>query len=131
MLTEAEPECARRRPPYTACALGGSGRLQVQLPVMATRTLTYTTWLKLVVQHARTNEFLNVSGYPAADVAERLDVSRERVNQLTREGILDLLHITTRAGRVSMSLITEASIERYLAKRVPDRNRQGYFAFQQ
>ena len=97
---------------------------------MATRTLKYTTWLKLVATHARTTEFANVSGYPVADVAKRLDVSRQRVNQLVEQNILDVLVITTAANRVAVTLITEASLERYLAERVPDRNRQGFFAWQ-
>lgn len=97
---------------------------------MATRTLKYTTWLKLVTQHARTDEFANVSGYPVADTAKRLHVTRQRVNQLVEEGALDLLVITTAADRVAVTLITEASLDRYLAQRVPDRGRQGYFAFQ-
>lgn len=96
---------------------------------VATRTLKYTEWLKLVATLARKTEFANVSGYPVSDAAERLNVSRQRVHQLLESGALDSLTITTRAGAVVTTLITEASIERYLAQRVPDRNRQGYFAW--
>lgn len=97
---------------------------------MATRTLTWTEWLKLVRRHALDNGFQNVAGYPAADVAARLGVSHQRVYQLIQGGALDVVEVTTKAGKVSLSLVTEASLERYLAARVPDRNRQGYFAFQ-
>lgn len=110
--------------------LGGSGKLPVQLPEMASRTIKYAEWLKLVLRHATGDGFLNVSGFPPADAAKRLDVSRERVSQLVREGVLDTLSLTTASGSVALTLITEASLERYLAERVPDRNRQGYFAFQ-
>ena len=96
---------------------------------MATRTLTWTQWLKLVAGNALGNGFQNVAGYPPADVAARLGVSPERVKQLIREDVLDTVEVTTRAGRVAVRLVTEASLERYLAERVPDRNRQGYFAF--
>jgi len=96
---------------------------------MATRTLSYTQWFKLVMEQALGDGFTHVSGYPPADVAHKLGVSRERVGQLIREGTLDTLAVTTRAGKVALTLVTEASVERYLAERVPDRNRQGYFAF--
>lgn len=97
---------------------------------MATRTLKYTEWLKLVARHGLGREFENLSGYPVADVAARLEVNRSRVYQLIESGALDTLVITTAAGTTAMTLVTEASIERYLAGRVPDRGRQGYFAFQ-
>lgn len=96
---------------------------------MATRTLTWSEWLKLVARHSLGNGFANVAGYPRVDVAARLGVSEVRVGQLIREGALDTLEVTTKAGRVAVSLVTDASLERYLAARVPDRNRQGYFAF--
>lgn len=97
---------------------------------MATRTLKYTEWLKLVARHGLGREFANLSGYPVPDVAARLEVNRSRVYQLIESGVLDTLVIVTAAGTTAMTLVTEASIERYLASRVPDRNRQGYFAFQ-
>jgi hypothetical protein len=96
---------------------------------MATRTLKYTEWLKLVRGAFTGDASSHVYGYPPADVAKRLNVSRERVSQLVREGTLDTLSITTAAGRTALTLITEYSLERYLADRVPDRHRQGYFAF--
>ena len=98
---------------------------------MATRSLSFMQWLKLVVRHATDDGFQNVAGYPPDDVAKRLGVDRSRVSQLIREEVLDTLEVTNAAGRVCITLVTEASIERYLAKRVPDRNRQGYFAFQE
>lgn len=99
------------------------------MAAMATRTLKYTEWLKMV-RGAVTEQPSHVYGYPIADVAKRLKVSRQRVNQLVNDGTLDTLAITTAAGRTAMTLVTEYSLERYLADRVPDRNRQGYFAFQ-
>jgi hypothetical protein len=51
------------------------------------------------------------------------------VKQLIREDVLDTIEVTNSAGRVAITLVTDASVERYLSKRVPDRNRQGYFAF--
>lgn len=97
--------------------------------LMATRTLKYTEWLKLVTRHALDGEFPNVAGHPVMDVAKRLGVSKQRMYQLIGEGTLDTLHVTNAAGKVALTLITDASLERYLAERVPDRNRQGYFAF--
>lgn len=97
---------------------------------MATRTLTYTKWLKLILQHhSDASELANLTGLAVPDVAARLDVSRQRVHQLIGGGGFDVLVITTRAGATAMTLVTEASLERYLSSRVPDRGRQGYFAF--
>lgn len=95
---------------------------------MATRTLPFTHWLKLVTRHALDDQFPHLAGIPPREVAHRLGFSRERVGQLVKDGALDVLELTTR-GKVTMSLITEASFERYLAERVPDRGRQGYFSF--
>jgi plasmid maintenance system antidote protein VapI len=96
---------------------------------MASRTLSFKQWFRLVTGQALADGFANVAGHPPADVARKLDVTRERVSQLIREGTLDTLEITTAAGKVALTLVTDASLERYLATRVPDRNRQGYFAF--
>lgn len=105
-------------------------RTLVQFGAMATRTLKWTAWLKLMRQHMLDNEYANLSGYPVQDVAAKLDVSRQRVYQLIEEGTLDVIEIVTGKGIRAATLITEASLDRYLEGRVPDRNRQGYFAFQ-
>lgn len=97
---------------------------------MATRTLTFKQWWKVVTEQALDDGFKNVSGYPVADVAKRLGVDRSRVYQLIEAGTLDTLEVLTVKGAVAVTLVTEASLDRYLAERVPDRNRQGYFAFQ-
>jgi hypothetical protein len=96
---------------------------------MATRTLKYTEWLRLVVKQALGDGFDNLSGLATVDVATKLGVHRSRVHQLIEEGALDTLAITTGKGRPALVLVTQASLDRYLADRVPDRNRQGYFAF--
>lgn len=96
---------------------------------VATRTLTFAEWLKLVSTQALGRSAANVLGYPRADAAARLGVSEQRISQLVSAGVLDTLDVTTKAGRVAISLVTDASLERYLAERVPDRNRQGFFAF--
>jgi hypothetical protein len=98
---------------------------------MATRTLNFREWLKLVAQHARDDGFKNLSGYPVDDVATRLGVNRSRVYQLIEDETLDRIQVLTKAGKVAITLVTQASVERYLADRVPDRNRQGYFSFPQ
>lgn len=97
---------------------------------MATRQLKFSDWLRLVKRHALDAGFVNVAGYPVAEVAGKLNVHRSRVHQLITDGTFDTIEILTPSGRVAMTLITEASLDRYLAKRVPDRGRQGYFAFQ-
>jgi hypothetical protein len=96
---------------------------------VATRTLKYTEWLKLVKRHALDDEFANVSGFPVADTASRLNVTKQRVHQMLESGVLDALALTTKAGNVAITLVTEASIDRYLAKRVPVPGHQGYFTF--
>jgi len=97
---------------------------------MATRTLKFGEWLKLVRRHATDDGFANLAGYPVDDVAKRLDVSRGRIYQLIEDETLDRIQVLSWSGRVAITLITQASLDRYLADRVPDRNRQGYFAFQ-
>jgi hypothetical protein len=96
---------------------------------MATRTLKFAEWLKLVKRHALDDGFESISGYPVDDVAKRLDVSRARVYQLIEAETLDVLQVLTWKGNVAVSLVTQASLERYLAERTPDRNRQGYFTY--
>lgn len=96
---------------------------------MASRTLTLSQWLKLVGRHALGDQFAHVAGFTVADVARKLGVARQRAYQLVDEGTLDTLVITNSEGRTVLTLVTEASLERYLAERVPDRGRQGYFAF--
>jgi len=101
---------------------------------MATRTLKFSQWLKLVAKHTIAGEFDDAAdhliGMPPDDAAKKLSVTRERVSQLIREEKLDTLQVTNAAGRVCITLVTEASLDRYLAQRTPDRNRQGYFAFE-
>lgn len=98
---------------------------------MATRTLKFGEWLKLVRRHATDDGFKDLSGYPVDDVAKRLDVNRSRVYQLIEDGTLDRIQVLTWTGKVAITLITQASVERYLADRIPDRSRQGYFTFPQ
>jgi len=81
------------------------------------------------VRHALDSEHDNLSGLATVDVAKKLNVHRSRVHQLIEEGTLDTLAITTGNGRPALTLVTQASLDRYLAARVPDRGRQGYFAF--
>jgi hypothetical protein len=112
--------------------IGGSGQtLRVTICAMAKRRITFGQWLRLVAKHSLPGdpEFGNVAGLPRPDVAERLGVHRSRVHQLIESGVLDVVEVINAAGAVTMTLVTESSLERYLAERVPDRNRQGYFAF--
>lgn len=98
---------------------------------MATRTLTYRKWLTEVAKHGFGEGFKHLSGYAVPDVAVRLDMSRQRVHQLLESGALDALQITTKTGTVAMTLVTEASLERYLESRVPVPGHQGHFSFDQ
>jgi hypothetical protein len=63
------------------------------------------------------------------DVGRKLDVSRQMVYKMIDQEKLDVLQITNANGAVCVSMVTEASLERYLENRRPDRGRQGYFAF--
>jgi hypothetical protein len=97
---------------------------------MANRNLQFAEWLKLVGTHFFGDHAGNIIGFPAADVAKRLGVSRQRVEQLVKAETLDTVSIVNPKGRVYLVLITDASIDRYLARRVPDvRGRKGYFSF--
>jgi len=96
---------------------------------MATRRLSISDWLKLVRRHALDDGFYGLAGSTVVDVCKKLDVSTSRIYQLIEAGHLDTIEIVNKAGKVSLTLVTDASLERYLADRTPDRNRQGYFAF--
>jgi hypothetical protein len=121
------------RPSRHQSKLCGSGQLPIARVqwLVATRTLNFREWLKLVARHGLDDGFKNLAGYPVDDVAARLSVHRSRVYQLIEEESLDRIQVLTKTGKVAITLITQASLERYLAERVPDRNRQGYFAFQE
>ena len=95
---------------------------------MAKRTLTYRNWLRDVARAGLGDALKSVSGFTAIETAARLGVSRARVYQLIEEGSLDILCITTHTGAPALTLVTEASLEHYVANRVPDRNRKGYYA---
>lgn len=103
----------------------------LHLDAVASRKINYTQWLKEVTKHALSQglAYDNIAGFPVVEVAAKLDVSRQRVRQLIDEGVLDTIEVTTRAGTIALIIVTKASVDRYLADRVPDRNRQGYFAF--
>ena len=98
---------------------------------VATRTLPFAKWLKLVARHALDDGFKNVAGLPVAEVVARLGCHRSRVYQLIEEGVLDTINVTTVGGRIAIVLVTEASFERYLAERMPVPGHQGHFSFPQ
>jgi hypothetical protein len=80
---------------------------------MATRTIKFREWLKQVVKHATGDGFLDLAGYPIADVAHRLKVSEQRVRQLIEADRLDTIQILTWKGNVAVTLVTEASLEAF------------------
>lgn len=86
---------------------------------MSTTTLTYSEWFKAVRRHATDDRFPDFSGYPIADVAERLKVTKQAVHHLLEKNHLDAIAITTKAGNVAVTLITQASLDYYLAHRKP------------
>jgi hypothetical protein len=97
---------------------------------MASRTVKFTEWMKLVARHAHEDCLAKLTGTPVADTADKLKVTPARVYQLIEAGILDTLVVVTKAGKVSVTLVTLESVERYLAERVPDvRGRQGMFSW--
>ena len=95
---------------------------------MAKRTVPFTKWLKLITEAGLGDGFEHLGGKPVVDVAKHLGISHARIYQLIEEGSLDVVAVTV-GNRVAVSMVTDASLERYLAERTPDRNRQGYFAF--
>ena len=99
---------------------------------MATRTLKFTHWLKLMLKHGLDDDetaYNNITGAPVADVVLKLGFTKQRVYQLIEEGKLDTLHLVRADGRPCVTVITEASLNRYLDERVPFDNRQGWFSF--
>jgi hypothetical protein len=123
-------------PPPSFCASVVSGSAAAKPDTitlrMANRTLKFPQWLKLIAKHSLDDDettYKNLTGVPVIDVSQKLDVSRAMVYKMIDQQKLDVLHITNGVGAICVSLVTEASLERYLEQRVPDRGRQGYFAF--
>lgn len=99
---------------------------------MATRSLKWTAWLKLMAKHGFDSDesaYKNLSGMPPLDAAKKLGISKGRIFQLIQEEKLDTLQVTNAAGAVCVTLVTDASLERYLAERVPVPGHQGHFSF--
>lgn len=80
---------------------------------MAHRQILWKTWLKAITSRATGDGFAKYAGFPIADVAKRLRVSDQRVRQLIEADRLDCLQITTAAGAVAVTLVTEESLEAY------------------
>lgn len=115
--------------PDSAGRLGGSGGLCGKLAQMPKRTVNFREWLKLVRKHAFDDGFYNLGGLPVADVAKKLDVSTQRVYQLIADDTLDVIEVTNAKGRVCLTVITDASMSRYLERRTPAVRRPDLFSF--
>lgn len=86
---------------------------------MSLRTLTFAQWFQLVRRHSSDDRFPDHSGFPIADVAERLGVTKQAVHKLIEKNSLDAIAILTRRGTVAVTLVTQASLDYYLAHRRP------------
>lgn len=80
---------------------------------MEARRISFKQWFKAVTRHALDDDFSDLTGYPVGDAAKRLKVSDQRVRQLIESGQLEAIQITTAAGTVAMTLVTESSLDAY------------------
>jgi hypothetical protein len=88
---------------------------------MAIRKMKLGEWFKACRKNALGDGFLDLTGPPPASVAETLEVHRSRVYQLIENDSLDALSIVAPNGTITITLVTENSLNRYLKTRAPAR----------
>jgi hypothetical protein len=89
---------------------------------MARRTLTFSDWMRHLRKAILSPDSLgDLGGHPVDDVATKLGVTKQRVHQLIDSDALDALVVTTKAGNVTAVIVTQASLDHYLAHRRPFR----------
>jgi len=86
---------------------------------MATRKFTLKAWFKACVSATLNDDFLDLTGPTPPAAAQTLELSRQRVHQMIDDGTLDAVHITAPNGTISVTYVTQASLNRYLATRRP------------
>jgi hypothetical protein len=59
----------------------------------------------------------DLGGHPVDDVATKLGVTKQRVHQLIESDALDAIAIMTKAGNPAVIVVTQASLDFYLAHR--------------
>jgi hypothetical protein len=98
--------------------LTGVNRATVTL-AMALRKMKLGDWLKACRSNALGDGFNDLTGPVASMAAERLDVTKQRVHQMVQDDLLDAVSVTAPNGTITVTFITENSLNRYLAKRAP------------
>jgi predicted transcriptional regulator len=86
---------------------------------MARRTLTWTQWLKKIAGVSTPDDLGDLGGVPVDDVATKLGVTRQSVHQMIDTDKLDAIVILTKRGNTAAVIITQASLDYYLAHRRP------------
>jgi hypothetical protein len=86
---------------------------------MAVKKMSLKQWVKACVQHTHDDGFLDLTGPTQTAAAQTLEVSRQRVGQLIEDGTFDAVQITGPLGKVSVTYVTQNSLNRYLAARRP------------
>jgi hypothetical protein len=85
---------------------------------MARTTLTFAQWLKKIAKAAISPDDLgDLGGHPVDDVATKLGVTKQRVHQLIDTDKLDAIVILSNAGNTTAVIVTQASLDQYLAYR--------------
>jgi|HubBroStandDraft_5_1064220.scaffolds.fasta_scaffold207302_2 hypothetical protein len=87
--------------------------------------MTLKAWTKACFVNALGDGYLDLTGPTPVAAAQTLEITRQRVHQLIEDGTLDAVHITAPNGTISLTYVTQASLDRYLSKRAPAR-RGGY-----
>jgi hypothetical protein len=88
---------------------------------MATRKMKLGEWFNACRKNALGDGFLDLTGPPVSSVAETLEVHRARVYQLIENDSLDSVSVVAPNGTITLTLITENSLKRYLKTRAPAR----------
>jgi hypothetical protein len=93
---------------------------------MALRKMKLGDWFKACRKNALGDGFNDLTGPVASMAAETLGVTKQRVHQLVQQDWLDAVSVTAPNGTITITFITENSLNHYLAKRVRD-HRGGYY----
>jgi hypothetical protein len=84
---------------------------------MAARKMSLKDWTKACFKNTFDDGLLDFIGPTAPAAAQMLGVSRQRIYQLLDEKVLDTVAVTAPNGTITVTYITQASINRYLSTR--------------
>jgi|ERR1035441_6228258 hypothetical protein len=86
---------------------------------MAVRKMSLKDWTKACFKNSFDDGLLEFIGPTPIAAAQTLEVSKQRIHQMIEDKTLDAVRITAPNGTITVTYVTQASLDRYLAKRAP------------